>query len=355
MQYYLACEPLMRAMGGRPVLMQRFPHGARAARSSRSGCPRAAPDWLQTTIVSTPNGTTSRALLLADLAHVVWAVNLGCLGFHVWPYRPTAPSSPTSCASISTRSRASSSPRCAPRAASSTALLDELGIVGYPKTTGNRGLHVYVRLEPRWDSYHVRSAAVAVARELERRRPDVITAAWWKEERGARVFVDFNQNAPHKTVFGAGRCAPVGAGLGAVRWDELDALHPDELTIATVPERLDGWATRGSGSTSSRSRWSRCSACTSAIARRSARRSVAARLSEDARTSRRASRPAGPARTSSIDFVAGEATEAAGAERVGGCSCGEVRYRLSSNRCSRTAATASTVSGRPGAPSSSTS
>ena len=82
-------------------------------------------------------------------------------------------------------------------------LLDELGIVGYPKTTGNRGLHVYVRLEPRWDSYQVRSAAVAAARELERRRPDLITAAWWKEERGARVFVDYNQNAPHKTVFGA--------------------------------------------------------------------------------------------------------------------------------------------------------
>src|SRR5205823_11184075 len=83
------------------------------------------------------------------------------------------------------------------------ALFDELGVVGHPKTTGNRGLHVYVRLEPRWDSFQVRSAAVAVARELERRRPDLITAAWWKEERGERVFVDFNQNAPHKTVFGA--------------------------------------------------------------------------------------------------------------------------------------------------------
>src|SRR5680860_922622 len=83
------------------------------------------------------------------------------------------------------------------------ALLDELGLAGHPKTTGNRGLHVYVRLQPRYDSYQVRAAAVAVARELERRRPDLITAAWWKEERGERIFVDFNQNAPHKTVFGA--------------------------------------------------------------------------------------------------------------------------------------------------------
>jgi DNA primase len=119
-------------------------------------------------------------------------------------------------------------------------LLDELGLVGYPKTTGNRGLHVYVRLEPRWDSYQVRSAAVAAARELERRRPELITAAWWKEERGRRVFVDFNQNAPHKTVFGAWsvRARPGAQVSAPILWDELDAIHPDELTIASVPERV---------------------------------------------------------------------------------------------------------------------
>jgi DNA primase len=128
------------------------------------------------------------------------------------------------------------------------ALLDELGIAAYPKTTGNRGLHVYVRLEPRWDSYAVRSAAVAVARELERRRPDVLTAAWWKEERGRRIFVDYNQNAPHKTVFGAWSVrARAGAQVSApLRWEELDDVDPDALTLATVPERLardgDPWA-----------------------------------------------------------------------------------------------------------------
>jgi DNA primase len=119
-------------------------------------------------------------------------------------------------------------------------LLDELGITGRPKTTGNRGLHVYVRLGPRWDAYAVRFAAVAAARELERRRPDLITAAWWKEERGRRVFVDFNQNAPHKTVFGAWsvRARP-GAQISApLAWEELDRVHPDELTLATVPARL---------------------------------------------------------------------------------------------------------------------
>ncbi|HLF40145.1 MAG TPA: DNA primase small subunit domain-containing protein, partial [Acidimicrobiia bacterium] len=128
------------------------------------------------------------------------------------------------------------------------ALLDERGVRGYPKTTGGDGLHVYVRLAPRWDSYEVRAAAVAVARELERRRPDLMTAAWWKEERGRRVFVDFNQNAPHKTVFGAWsvRPRPEAQVSTPIAWDEVETVDPEELTIASVPSRLaaagDPWA-----------------------------------------------------------------------------------------------------------------
>src|SRR5207247_9181612 len=120
------------------------------------------------------------------------------------------------------------------------ALLDRLGIVALPKTTGNRGLHVYVRLAPRWDSYAVRAAAVAAARELERRRPDILTAAWWKEERGRRIFIDYNQNAPHKTVFGAWSVrARRGAQVSTpISWDELDEIEPDALTLATVAERV---------------------------------------------------------------------------------------------------------------------
>ena len=119
-------------------------------------------------------------------------------------------------------------------------MLAESGVTGYPKTTGNRGLHVYVRLDPRFDAYQVRSAAVAIARELERRRPDLITAAWWKEERGQRVFVDFNQNAPHKTVFGVWsvRARPGGQVSTPVHWDEIDDIHPDQFTIASMPSRL---------------------------------------------------------------------------------------------------------------------
>ena len=110
-----------------------------------------------------------------------------------------------------------------------------------PKTTGSKGLHIYARLAPRWDAYQVRSAAVALARELERRHPETITAAWWKEERGRRVFVDFNQNAPHKTVFGAWSARPrVGAQVSTpLRWDELDDIDPQALTIATVPARVE--------------------------------------------------------------------------------------------------------------------
>src|SRR5262245_44176502 len=240
-QYYLSvAEPLMRAVGGRPTLMQRFPHGAEGSSFFQKRVPETAPEWLQTTIVSTPNGTTSRALVLADMAHVVWAVNLACLGFHVWPFPHDRPD-------VADELRLDLDPQPGVdfdgvRAAAGELhrLLDELGLVGYPKTTGNRGLHVYVRLEPRWDSYDVRSAAVAAARELERRRPDLITAAWWKEERGRRVFVDYNQNAPHKTVFGAWsvRARPGAQVSAPVTWNDVETIRPDELTIASVPERL---------------------------------------------------------------------------------------------------------------------
>jgi DNA ligase D len=245
--YYLAvAEPLMRAVGGRPALMQRFPHGAEGSSFFQKRVPDNAPEWLQTTIVSTPNGTTSRALVLADMAHVVWAVNLACLGFHVWPYLHGQPD-------VVDELRLDLDPQPGVafddvRAAARElrGLLDELGTVGYPKTTGNRGLHVYVRLEPRWDAYEVRSAAVAAARELERRAPELITAAWWKEERGRRVFIDYNQNAPHKTVFGAWsvRARPGAQVSAPLAWEEIDVLHPDELTIASVPARAalhDPW------------------------------------------------------------------------------------------------------------------
>ena len=248
-RYYASIEePLMRAMGGRPVLMQRFPHGATGSSFFQKRVPDNAPDWLQTTIVQTVNGTPSRALVAADVAHVAWAVNLACLGFHVWPYRAADPEHADELRLDLDPQPGTGFPEARAAAHELRALLGELGIAGFPKTTGRRGIHVYVRLQSRWDSYQVRAAAVAVARELERRRPDILTAAWWKEERGERIFVDYNQNAPHKTVFGAWsvRARPGAQVSTPVRWEELDAIDPDELTLATVPHRVardgDPWA-----------------------------------------------------------------------------------------------------------------
>ena len=235
-------EPLMRTMGGRPVLLQRFPEGAGGPSFFQKRVPKNAPDWLQTMTVATPNGTTSQALVAADLDHVLWAVNLGCLGFHVWPYLAAEGDEHADELRIDLDPTPGIDYTHIRQAAHELEVLfAEAGITGYPKTTGNRGLHVYVRLQPRWDSYQVRAAAVAVARELERRRPDLITAAWWKEERGQRVFVDYNQNAPHKTVFGAWsvRARPGAQVSTPIAWGEVDDIHPDQFTIASLADRLE--------------------------------------------------------------------------------------------------------------------
>jgi DNA ligase D len=247
--YYLEIGPhLMITARGRPAMLQRFPDGATGKSFYQKRIPNGAPDWIESTIVSTPNGTTSNALVVADVAHVVWAVNVGCLGLHLWPYRADDPEhadelridlDPTTGIGFEEVRRAALQCR---------AFLDEFGLRSYPKTTGNNGLHVYVPLEPRWDSIAVRAAAVALARELERRFPEEITANWWKEERGSRVFVDFNQNAPHKTVFGAWFARPRTGGQVStpLAWDEVETVVPNDLTIRTVPalvaERGDPWS-----------------------------------------------------------------------------------------------------------------
>ena len=242
-RYYQSVEtPLMRAMGGRPVLLQRFPNGATGPSFFQKRVPDARPDWLETAIVSTPNGTTSNALVAADLAHVLWAVNLGCIGFHVWPSHAADQEHADELRIDLDPSPGVTFPMVQEAAhAVRRLLVDELGMRALPKTTGNRGIHIYVRLRPAWTSIQVRAAAVAVARELERRRPDLITASWWKEERGRRVFVDFNQNAPHKTIFGAWSVrARTGAQVSTpFPWEQLDAIDPNTLTIVTVPPRVE--------------------------------------------------------------------------------------------------------------------
>ncbi|UAK31587.1 non-homologous end-joining DNA ligase [Nocardia asteroides] len=250
-RYYQAiAEPFLSVVGGRPLLLERYPDGASGKSWFQKRVPKSAPEWLRTVEVSTPNGTTSDALVAHDLAHILWAVNQGCLGFHVWPNRADN-------LDIADELRIDLDPSpgitfadLVQAAFRTRDLLAELGIESWIKTSGSRGLHLYSALEPKWDGYQVRAAAVALARELERRYPDDITAQWWKEERGNRVFIDFNQNAPHKTVFGAWCVRPkVGAQVSTpISWSDLDTVVPDELTIATVPARYaetgDPWADR---------------------------------------------------------------------------------------------------------------
>lgn len=250
-EYYAAIEkPLMRVMSDRPTLMQRFPDGASGKSFFQKRVPKGAPEWLQTTTVSTPNGTTSNAMVAADLAHIAWAANLGCLGFHPWPHRAR-----NSGFTDELRIDLDPSPGIEFDDIRAAALMvkhlfDELGMTSFPKTTGSRGLHVFVPLRSEWDSYDVRLGAVALARELERRHPAVLTAAWWKEERGQRVFIDFNQNAPHKTVFGAWSVrSRVGAQVSTpLSWDEVPEVQPNDLTMNVVVAKLaaegDPWAAK---------------------------------------------------------------------------------------------------------------
>ena len=223
-EHYLRfAEPVMRTMGGRPTLMQRFPEGAGGPsffqKRVPQGHPRLAADdgrqHAERHDVARARGRRPRPRRVGGEHRDVSASTRGRTS-------PPTPTTPTSSASTSTRSRAPTSRTSARPPRVVHALLDEVGVTGYPKTTGNRGLHVYVRLEPRWDSYQVRWAAVAIARELERRHPDIVTAAWWKEERGERVFLDYNQNAPHKTVFGAWSArARVGGQVSTpLRWED---------------------------------------------------------------------------------------------------------------------------------------
>ncbi len=239
--------PLLNCMRDRPVLLQRFPNGVSGKSFFQKRIPDSAPEWLQTTTVETVNGTPSRALVMADEAHLVWAVNLGAFTMHPWPFR--VPGRDVDELRIDLDPVPGIGFEEVRHAAQLTKdYFDAAGIRSYLKTSGSKGLHIYVPLLPGWDSYDVRGAAVTVARHLAAKHTSEITDAWWKEERGTRVFIDFNQNAPHKTVFGAWSIrARVGAQVSTpISWDALESISPDDLTVTEVPRRVeelgDPWA-----------------------------------------------------------------------------------------------------------------
>ncbi|MFI9383231.1 non-homologous end-joining DNA ligase [Kutzneria sp. NPDC052558] len=242
-RYYLAVGPgIVRALRERPCMMHRFPTGTSGEKVHQKRVPAGAPPWLETVRVLFPRYKRhADELCVTKLADVIWSVQMSTVEFHPWNSRRADTERPDEW-----RIDLDPMPECGFDTVRLVAgvvreLLDELGIVGYPKTSGGRGLHVYVRIRPDWEFSQVRRAALAFAREVERRAPDVVTTTWWRRERDPRtLFVDYNQNARDHTIASAYsvRGVPEATVSTPIRWDELADIEPRDFTIATVPARF---------------------------------------------------------------------------------------------------------------------
>ncbi|MGC5341680.1 non-homologous end-joining DNA ligase [Streptomyces sp. DT24] len=238
--YYLAVgEGITRALRDRPTTLQRFPDGVDGEFFYQKRAPKNVPDWIPTARIAFPSGRHADEICPTEPAAVLWAANLGTLTFHPWPVRGGDTEHPDELR-IDLDPQPGTGYADAVRAAHELrAVLDENGVRGWPKTSGGRGLHVFVPIEPRWTFTQVRRAAIAVGRELERRMPGHVTTAWWKEERGRRIFVDYNQTARDRTIASAYSVRPrPNAQVSApLRWDEIDDAEPADFDIRTMPER----------------------------------------------------------------------------------------------------------------------
>jgi DNA ligase D-like protein (predicted polymerase) len=202
--------------------------------------PKGAPDYLDTARIEFPSGRHADEICPTEIAVVGWCAQMGTITFHPWPVRRDDVDHPDELRIDLDPQPGTDYPDAVRVAGEARALLDELGYVGFPKTSGGRGIHVYVRIEPRWTFTDVRHAAIAFGRELERRVPGEVTTNWWKEERGERIFVDYNQNARDRTIASAYSIRPKpGAPVSApVAWDELPGVAPEDFTVATMPARF---------------------------------------------------------------------------------------------------------------------
>ncbi len=252
-EYFVAVEDgIMRALRDRPTALERWPSGVRdgmrlATRSDDRDAeafyskrlPKGAPDFVEGVEIAFPSGRQATELCPTEIATVAWAAHMGTIVFHPWPVRRPDVDHPDELRIDLDPQPGTDFADAARVALAARDLLAELGLVGYPKTSGNRGVHVYVRIEPRWDFVDLRHAAIGFGRELERRDAGV-TTAWWKEERGSRIFVDYNQNNRDRTIAGAYSLRPLrGAPVSTpVRWEELEGLDPRTLNLYTVPDRL---------------------------------------------------------------------------------------------------------------------
>jgi DNA ligase D len=241
-QYYLSVgDGIVRALRERPCMMHRFPDGLSGEKVHQKRIPRGAPPWLQTVRVDFPSGRNADELCVTQLADVLWSVQMSCVEFHPWNSRRADTERPDEW-----RIDLDPGPDCpfdtVRRVAHVThELLDELGAVGWPKTSGGHGMHIYVRIDPRWGFKDVRRAALAFAREVERRSPRDVTTTWWRKDRDpAKLFVDYNQNARDHTIASAYsvRGVPRGTVSTPISWAEVDDVQPQDCTIATVPARF---------------------------------------------------------------------------------------------------------------------
>jgi DNA ligase D len=241
-EYYLSVqEGIFRALRERPTTLQRFPDGLTGEAFFQKRIPtRGVPPWIETAQITFPSGRPAHELCPADPAHVIWAAQLGTIVFHPWPVRRSDVDHPDELRIDVDPQPGTDFADAAVVAATVREILDELGWTGWPKTSGGRGVHVYLRIRPQWSFVQVRRAAIALAREVERRRPDRVTTSWWKEERGERVFIDYNQMARDRTI----ACAySLRANARAtvstpVTWAELSTVEPNDFDLRTVPQRF---------------------------------------------------------------------------------------------------------------------
>jgi DNA ligase D len=241
-RYYLSVgDGIVRALRERPCMLHRFPSGVDGEKVHQKRVPKGAPPWLETVRVEFPSGRHADELCVTDVASVIWAVQMATVEFHPWNSRRADTERPDEW-----RIDLDPMPECdidRVRRVAHVAqeVLDELGAVGWPKTSGGSGLHIYVRIEPRWGFDEVRRAALAFAQEVERRCPADATTTWWRKERDPKkVFVDYNQNARDHTIASAYSVRGVKEGTVStpIAWDEIDDVDPRDFTIATVPPRF---------------------------------------------------------------------------------------------------------------------
>jgi len=241
-RYYLAVgDGIVRALYERPTQLKRHPDGAEGEAIYQKRVPEHRPDWIETARVTFPSGRHADELCVTELAHVAWAANLGTIDFHPWPSRRRDVEHPDELRIDIDPQPGTAFAEAKKVAAVVHQVLDEIGFTGWPKTSGNRGIHIACRIEPGWTFPVVRRCALAFAREIERRRPKLVTTAWWKEERGRRVFLDYNQNARDRTIASAYsvRARKDATVSAPVRWDELSEVETEDFTMATMPKRFE--------------------------------------------------------------------------------------------------------------------